>query len=172
MKKIGINGLGRVGRLVFRICLQEKIKIDWINELNATPENIVYLLTHDTSYGKLGIDIRLSAEKDKIIVDGQSIRVFRLSSPDKIYEKYPDLSKTTAFECSGVAKIAEIWDQLCKQKKVFGAIASYYPKDLAPPAFVLGASKDTQDFNIENQLVSGAICDVVATAEILLKLNK
>ena len=50
--KIGINGLGRIGRSIFNIALNHKnIEVTVINELNTNIDNIIYTLNYDSTYG-------------------------------------------------------------------------------------------------------------------------
>ena len=55
MKKIAINGFGRIGRLVFRIIEElDDMEVVAINDL-STPEELAYLLKYDTNHGRYGL---------------------------------------------------------------------------------------------------------------------
>ena len=48
--KVAINGLGRIGRAVLKICLEKGIKVVAVNDLTE-PETLAYLIKHDSVYG-------------------------------------------------------------------------------------------------------------------------
>lgn len=84
MKKlrIGINGFGRIGRIAARIILQrEDLTLCAINS-RADSSSHAYLLKYDSTYPTLQHDIK--AEKDAIVIDGQSVAVFQKDSPQDI----------------------------------------------------------------------------------------
>ena len=79
MIKIGINGFGRIGRLVFRASIDHKdIKVVGINDL-ITPEYMAYMLKYDTVHGRFSGTVE-HTEKS-IIVNGQEIPVFCERNP-------------------------------------------------------------------------------------------
>lgn len=74
MSKVGINGFGRIGRLVLRRLLEVKSNIDVvaINDLTS-PKILAYLLKHDSNYGPFPWSVDFT--EDSLIVDGKSIAV-------------------------------------------------------------------------------------------------
>lgn len=72
MSKVGINGFGRIGRLVLRRLLEVKSNIDVvaINDLTS-PKILAYLLKHDSNYGPFPWSVDFT--EDSLIVDGKSI---------------------------------------------------------------------------------------------------
>lgn len=80
--KVGINGFGRIGKMVFRILLNHpEIEIAGIND--PMPENsLLYLMKYDTVFGMLNETI--SAGENSIIVGGREIQVSRVTSPTEI----------------------------------------------------------------------------------------
>ncbi|ATX70630.1 glyceraldehyde-3-phosphate dehydrogenase [Spiroplasma clarkii] len=75
MKKIAINGFGRIGRLAFRqLFLQKDIEIVAINDLTK-PSTLAYLLEFDSAHGKF-LKGKISAKDDAIVVDGKEIKVY------------------------------------------------------------------------------------------------
>ena len=79
LTKIGINGFGRIGRMVFRASLDHpEIEIVGINDL-CPAEYLAYMLKYDTMHGK--IDAQVSSSENAIIVDGRSIPVFAERDP-------------------------------------------------------------------------------------------
>ncbi len=76
--KIGINGFGRIGRFVFRASLEEANKNDvvvvGINDLLPV-DYMAYMLKYDTMHGIFDGEIKADVENNKLIVNGNEIRV-------------------------------------------------------------------------------------------------
>lgn len=84
MIKVGINGFGRIGRVVFRILCErsDEFEICGINLRNADPEYMAYLLKYDSIFGNFPGDIK--AEDGKLVVNGKKITVFSYSELSEI----------------------------------------------------------------------------------------
>lgn len=96
--KVGINGFGRIGRLVFRAALKNKdIDIVAVNDLSA-PAAMAHLLKYDSVHGTLPDDI--SSTEDTISVGGKTIAVTTVKEPDKI--PWQDLGADIVAECTGL----------------------------------------------------------------------
>ena len=97
MKKIAINGFGRIGRLVFRI-IQEcnDLEVVAINDL-STPEELAYLLKYDTNHR--GYNKEISYDDEFIIVDNQKIKIFKEMDPINLPWKNLDID--VVLECTG-----------------------------------------------------------------------
>ena len=81
--KVGINGFGRIGRLVFRAALTKpEIEIVGINDPFIDPDYMVYMLKYDTVHGKF--DGEVSAKDGKLVVNGKEITVFDCMDPKDI----------------------------------------------------------------------------------------
>lgn len=82
MKRIAINGFGRIGRLVLRLALQRKdLEVVAINDL-VPPDNLAYLFKHDTVHGTY--EYPVSSEPDALIVKGHRIAVSAEKDPLKL----------------------------------------------------------------------------------------
>jgi len=80
--KIGINGFGRIGRLLFRAALKNpKVKIVAINDL-TNAETMAHLLKYDSVHGTL--DINVSTKGDTIDVGGNAVTIRSVKDPEKI----------------------------------------------------------------------------------------
>jgi glyceraldehyde 3-phosphate dehydrogenase len=81
--KVGINGFGRIGRLVFRAMLERPQEFDVVavNDLTE-PKHLAILLKYDSVHGKL--DKAVEAGEDKLIVDRKAIRVLKEREPAKL----------------------------------------------------------------------------------------
>ncbi len=96
--KVGINGFGRIGRLVFRAaCDDRDLEFVAVNDI-TTPATLAYLLKYDSVHGRLPNTV--SAEKDALVVDGKRIRVFSEKDPAKL--PWRDLGVQVVLECSGL----------------------------------------------------------------------
>jgi glyceraldehyde 3-phosphate dehydrogenase len=81
--KVGINGFGRIGRLVYRASLKrDDIEVVGINDPFLDPEYMAYLVEYDTVHGRLRTDI--SIQDGKLVVDGQASAVAAEMNPADI----------------------------------------------------------------------------------------
>jgi len=97
MKKIAINGFGRIGRLVYRIIEQrDDMEVVAINDL-STSEELAYLLKYDTTHRKYEKNITFDSEN--IIVDGKKIRVYKEMDPVNL--PWKELNIDIVLECTG-----------------------------------------------------------------------
>lgn len=95
--KVAINGMGRIGRLLFRRLLdQEGIELVAVNDVMPI-DNLVYLLKYDSLYGPLHKNIVL--DTDIICIDGQKIHAFQQQDPSQLDWKL--LKVDIVLECSG-----------------------------------------------------------------------
>jgi len=79
---IGINGFGRIGRLVFRAALaQGKLNVVAVNDLTDA-RTLAYLLKHDSVHGNIKEDV--SVDGDNLVVSGKKIRVLAERDPAKL----------------------------------------------------------------------------------------
>jgi glyceraldehyde 3-phosphate dehydrogenase len=98
MARIAINGLGRIGRAALKIALDNpELDLVAINDL-VPPDNLAYLLRHDTVYGRYGRSVE--AENDTLIIDGQSYPVFNQKDPAQL--PWRDMNVDVVLECTGV----------------------------------------------------------------------
>ena len=101
--KIGINGFGRIGRLVFRAAWKHPgVEVVAINDLTDSA-TMAHLLTYDSVHGKLDLDIR--AKEDAIEVDGRSIAFTSIKDPEQL--KWKELGVDVAAECTGLFRDRE-----------------------------------------------------------------
>mgnify|MGYP003344650396 FL=1 len=80
--KVGINGFGRIGRLVFRAGINNpEFEFLGINDL-VPPENIAYLLKYDSTHGRFNGTVE--ATGDGIVVNGKFIPCFSIKDPEQL----------------------------------------------------------------------------------------
>lgn len=98
MKKIAINGFGRIGRQFFKAALSKKAKFEIValNDL-TTPENLAYLLKYDTAYGPS--KLKVSYGKDSLTVNGKKYPIFTEKDPSKL--PWKQFGVDTVVECTG-----------------------------------------------------------------------
>ena len=97
MKKVAINGFGRIGRLVFRIMEEDKdLEVVAINDL-STSEELCYLLKYDTNHRRYGKEV--SFDETGLIIDERHINVYKEADPINLPWKELDID--IVFECTG-----------------------------------------------------------------------
>lgn len=149
--KIGINGFGRIGRLVLRQGIaRPEVSFVAINDLGADPAYMAYLFKYDSIHGTYPGSVQ--AEGDALVIDGKRIRVFQESEPAKI--PWGDVGADYVVESTGVFTTAEKMQGHIAggAKKV---ILSAPPKD-DTPMFVMGVNHDS--YRKELTFVSNASC--------------
>ena len=147
---VGINGFGRIGRLVFRAGLKNNnINFVGINDPFIDPEYMCYMLRYDTMHGKF--DGELSHTDDSIIVDGKEIKVFACKDPAEI--PWGACKADYVVESTGVFTTTEKASAHLKAgaKKVVISAPS-----ADAPMFVMGVNQDKYESSMD--IVSNASC--------------
>lgn len=147
--KIGINGFGRIGRLVFRASLQHKnLEVVAINDLISV-DYMAYMLKYDTVHGRF--DGTVDVKDGKLIVNGKSIRVTAERSPENL--KWNEVDAEYVVESTGLFLTKETAEAHIKAgaKRV---VMSAPSKD-DTPMFVMGVNN--HDYKGE-AIVSNASC--------------
>lgn len=99
MKKIAINGFGRIGRLVFRIMEENKdLEVVAINDLTDSKQ-LAYLLKYDTNHRGYKRD-EISHNDEGIIINNRTVKVFSEKDPSNL--PWKDLGIDIVFECTGI----------------------------------------------------------------------
>ena len=99
--KVGINGFGRIGRLLYRAAIQKQTKdLEFVavNDLPVGTKTLAYLLKYDSNFGILNAAVE--AKEDAIIVNGKTLKVLSAKSPDQI--PWKDYGVEVVIESSGV----------------------------------------------------------------------
>ncbi|MDD3049712.1 MAG: type I glyceraldehyde-3-phosphate dehydrogenase [Candidatus Cloacimonetes bacterium] len=98
MKKIAINGFGRIGRLVFRAMMEkENLNIVAINDI-TDPSTIAHLLKYDSVHRKFKYPVEV--KDNAIVVNGKSIKVFAERDPEKL--PWKELEIDVVIESTGL----------------------------------------------------------------------
>lgn len=99
MKKVAINGFGRIGRLVFRIMEEDpELEVVAINDLTDA-EQLSYLLKYDTNHRNYRVN-EISYEDDMIIVGDRKVKVYAEKDPANL--PWGELGVDVVFECTGL----------------------------------------------------------------------
>ena len=103
MIKIGINGFGRIGRLVLRVANQrDNIQVVAINDL-LDVDYLAYMLKFDSVHGRFDGDVEV--KHGNLIVDGKEIRVTTERNPENL--KWNEVDAEYVLECTGIFKTLE-----------------------------------------------------------------
>jgi len=162
--QIGINGAGRIGRLVLRASLaNDKVKVVAINDPFLTLDYLVYLVKHDSTHGKFAGTVE--AKDGKLVVNGNAITVFAERNPEDI--KWGDVGADVVIESTGIFTVIEKASAHLKggAKKV---IISAPSKDA--PMFVMGVNEDKYDA-ASMDVISNASCTTNCLAPLVKVIN-
>src|SRR6185295_1077054 len=106
--RVGINGFGRIGRLVYRIALDyPDLEIVAVNDL-VPADNLAYLLKYDTMHGRLkanGKPAEVSVTENSFTVNGKTNKTFALKDPAQL--PWKDLGVQYVLESTGLFTDAE-----------------------------------------------------------------
>ncbi len=161
--KVGINGFGRIGRMVFRAVAKDfpNIEIVAINDL-LDPDYLAYMLKYDSVHGRFNGDI--AVDGGNMVVNGKKIRLTAERDPANL--KWNEVGADIVIDCTGFFLTTESCDAHLKAgaKKVVQSAPS---KD-ATPMFVYGVNHDTY---AGEKIVSAASCTTNCLAPMAKVLN-
>ena len=163
--KIGINGFGRIGRLVFRAALnRDDVEVVGLNDPFMNPEYMAYMLKYDSVHGKYPGEV--SYEEGALIVDGKKYPVFTAMDVKDI--PWASVGAEYICECTG----KHLTKDLCQGHIDAGAkhVVMGAPSKDDTPMFVMGVNntKYTSDMTF----VSNASCTTNCLAPVALVLQK
>ncbi len=165
MKKIAINGFGRIGRLAFRKLWKEKsVEVVAINDLTDA-KTLAYLLEHDTAQG-LFLKGKISYKEGKLIVDGKEIIVCSEREPNNL--PWKQLGVDIVIESTGFFRTkekAQLHIDAGAKKVVISAPASG-----EMPTIVFGVNH--KELTKEDTIISGASCTTNCLVPLVYVLNK
>ncbi len=148
--KIGINGFGRIGRLVFRAAAQnDQIEVTGINDPFIDLDYMVYMLKYDTVHGTFAGTVEVNGSD--LVVDGKAIKVFGEMDPTQI--QWGSCGADYVVESTGVFTTTEKASAHFKggAKKVVISAPS-----ADAPMFVMGVNQD--NYKSDMNVVSNASC--------------
>jgi glyceraldehyde 3-phosphate dehydrogenase len=163
--KVGINGFGRIGRLVYRIAMKNpEIEIVAINDITDA-RTLAHLLKYDSTYGILDADV--SATEDAIIVNGKKHQILAVKSPEEL-----------PWAKLGVEYVIEATGKFTSKEKIEGHFKAGAKKViLTSPAkgeidvtIVMGVNEGDYDSKKHN-IISNASCTTNCLAPVAKVLN-
>ena len=160
--KVGINGFGRIGRLVFRASIErENIQVVAINDL-LDVDYMAYMLKYDSIHGRFKGDIKV--EDGCLVVNGDKIRVTSEKDPANL--KWNEVGAEYVVESTGLFLTKE----LAEKHIAAGAkrVVMSAPSKDDTPMFVMGVNNDTYN---GQPIVSNASCTTNCLAPIVKVLH-
>ena len=161
--KVGINGFGRIGRMVFRAAVQNfpGIEIVGINDL-LEPEYLAYMLQYDSVHGRFKGDI--AVDGNTLIVNGKRIRLTAVKDPSEL--KWNEVGADVVVEATGLF----LTKDTCQKHIAAGAkkVIQSAPSKDDTPMFVYGVNDKTY---AGQTIVSNASCTTNCLAPVAKVLN-
>jgi len=148
--KIGINGFGRIGRMVFRAAVQnfKDIEVVGINDL-LEPDYLAYMLKYDSVHGRFEGEV--SVDGNTLIVNGKKIRLTAVKDPAEL--KWGEVGADIVIEATGI-----FLDKAGAQKHLDAGAKKVIMSDPSKddtPMFVYGVNHDTYK---GEAIISNASC--------------
>ena len=162
--KGGINGFGRIGRMVFRAAVQnfsKDIEIVGINDL-LEPDYLAYMLKYDSVHGRFKGEV--SVEGNNLIVNGKKIRLTAVKDPAEL--KWNEVGADIVVESTGLFLTKET----CEKHITAGArkVIQSAPSKDDTPMFVYGVNHQTY---AGQTIISNASCTTNCLAPVAKVLN-
>jgi len=160
--KVGINGFGRIGRLVLRAALLEGVDVVAVNDPFIDLDYMVYMFKYDSTHGRYKGEVK--AEGGKLIVDGKGIEVFQKMKPDEI--PWGKSGADYVVESTGVFTTIEKANAHIKGgvKKVIISAPS-----ADAPMFVMGVNQEKYEKSMN--IISNASCTTNCLAPLAKVIN-
>lgn len=161
--KVGINGFGRIGRMVFRAIAKDfpHLEVVAINDLLA-PDYLAYMLKYDSVHGRFNGDI--ATEGNNLIVNGKTIRLTAEKEPANL--KWSDVGVDVVLECTGFF----LDEEGCQKHIQAGAkkVVMSAPSKDSTPMFVYGVNHESYQ---GQAIVSAASCTTNCLAPVAKVLH-
>ncbi|MBP6655354.1 MAG: type I glyceraldehyde-3-phosphate dehydrogenase [Propionivibrio sp.] len=161
--KVGINGFGRIGRMVFRAAVQNfsDIEIVGINDL-LEPDYLAYMLKYDSVHGRFKGTV--AVEGNTLIVNGKKIRLTAVKDPAEL--KWGEVGAEVVVESTGLFLTKET----CEKHIAAGAkkVIQSAPSKDDTPMFVFGVNDKTY---AGQTIISNASCTTNCLAPVAKVLN-
>ena len=165
--EVGINGMGRIGRLLLRACVEKGIKIAAVNT-SSDIHSLIHLLKYDSNHGKFKADVQI--KENSIIINNndnshQEIKVINQRNIEKL--NWEELNVNTVFECSGRLLSKELASAHIKAgaKKVIISA----PCDDADKTIIMGVNE--QELNPIHKIISIGSCTTNALGPLVKIFN-
>jgi glyceraldehyde 3-phosphate dehydrogenase len=163
MSKIGINGFGRIGRLVFRAALKRGLDVVAINDL-VEVDYMAYMLKYDSTHGRFPGTIEVV--DGHLVVNGKTIRITAERDPANL--KWDEVGVEVVIESTGFF-LTQADAQKHLQAGAKKVVLSAPAKDDSIPTYVMGVNHDL--LTADQTIVSNASCTTNCLAPIAKVLN-
>lgn len=166
MLKVGINGFGRIGRLVARIAMQHpEVQLVGVNDL-VPAKNLAYLFKYDSTHGLYKGDV--AAKDDSLVIDGETIPCMSIRNPDEL--PWSKLGADYVVESTGLFTTYEGAEKHLKAgaKRVIISAPTKDPEKVS--TFVVGVNHEQYD-PAKDIIVSNASCTTNCLAPIAKVLD-
>ncbi|XP_023937242.1 uncharacterized protein LOC112045328 [Bicyclus anynana] len=158
--RVGINGFGRIGRVIFRTCMQSKeLEVIAINDPAIDVEYICYLIKFDSTHGKFKSAVTFSA--DEISIDDKTIKVFSEKFPSKI--PWHSVNVQYVVEASGMFTSLEKASCHLTSQSIKRVLVTAPTLDI--PMLILGVNEE--QINAEHKVISCASSTLYCLAPIV-----
>ncbi|MAE13091.1 type I glyceraldehyde-3-phosphate dehydrogenase [Candidatus Woesearchaeota archaeon] len=165
MIKVGINGFGRIGRMVFRAAQEHNdIDVVAVNDL-GNPSDLKYMLQYDSVHKAYPGEV--SSKDDLLIVDGKEIKIFSSTDPAQI--PWHEHGVDVVVECTGRFRKKEDAEKHITGGKAKKVIISA-PGKGGIKSLVMGVNEDIYDKE-NDHVVSNASCTTNCLAPVAKVLN-
>ena len=166
MVKVGINGFGRIGRLILRAILEnykDKIQVVAINDLGSTEAN-AHLIKYDSTHGVLKYDIQTSSDGFKI--GNNQIKVFAEKNPANI--PWKKVNADIVLECTGI-----FLDKISAENHIKGGakkvIISAPGKEVD---FTIVQGVNSSELKKDHNIISNGSCTTNCLAPVAMVMEK
>ena len=166
MKKVAINGLGRIGRLVLRQYVSnppENLQVFAANDLTPTDE-LAYLLRYDSVHGKASFPIQVGS--DYLMLGSQKIAIFNETGPANL--PWKELGVDIVLECTGLFRKRE--DAAKHLAAGASKVIISAPSESADLTIVMGVNEKLYDPQVHH-IISNASCTTNSLAPVVKILN-
>jgi glyceraldehyde 3-phosphate dehydrogenase len=161
--KIGINGFGRIGRMVLRICMtRADIEVVAVNDPFIPPDYMQYQFKYDSTQGTYKGEV--TSAENLLIVDGQKIQVFSERDPTQI--PWGKCGVQYVAECTGIFRTKETAGKHLKGGATKVVISA---PSADAPMFCMGVNSDELDS--KEEVISNASCTTNCLAPVVKVLN-
>lgn len=162
MAKVGINGFGRIGRLVLRACIEKNVSVVAVNDPFIDVNYMVYMFKYDSTHGRFKGEVK--EEGGMLVVNGNRIHVFQEKNPSDI--PWGKVGVNYVVESTGVFTTIEKGALHLKggaQKVIISAPSA------DAPMFVMGVNHEKYDPSMT--VISNASCTTNCLAPLAKVIN-
>jgi glyceraldehyde 3-phosphate dehydrogenase len=161
--KVGINGFGRIGRMVFRAIDKDfdDLEVVGVNDL-LDNDYLAYMLKYDSVHGRFAKDV--AVEGNNFVIDGKKIRLTAERNPAEL--KWDEIGADLVIDCTGFF----LTEEGCQAHIDAGAkqVIQSAPSKDGTPMFVYGVNHDSYD---GQAIISAASCTTNCLAPVAKVLN-